>query len=242
MNGSTLRVARLLAGMACTAMAGTPVLAAGLPPAPATSPVWSPATDTVHDRWHGGGRWHGRHDDDGIDGGDLIAGILLLGGIAAIVSASSKSDQQRRAASEQAPYQPAQPPASYAAPQDGRDGQVPGNDDTRALDDAADACVEAVSDHGKVDHVYRVDPSTGGYRVSGDFLGGETFACSVGNGRVGDVYFGNAPRARTGDVGAGEGMGIPEPQQRSDAPPAPSPDDGRYDAAASPDFAASPPI
>ena len=43
--------------------------------------------------WGGGGRhWH---RDRGIDGGDVLAGLLIFGGIAAIASAASKSNDSR---------------------------------------------------------------------------------------------------------------------------------------------------
>ena len=44
---------------------------------------------------HGPGHGPGRHDHDGISAGDVIAGALVIGGIAAIASASSRNDRGR---------------------------------------------------------------------------------------------------------------------------------------------------
>ena len=64
------RFAAALAAAAALALSATPALAQ----------VWG---------WGGGG-W-GHHHRDRVDAGDVIAGILIIGGIAAIASAASKS-------------------------------------------------------------------------------------------------------------------------------------------------------
>lgn len=43
----------------------------------------------VHDRYS----WHRHYRHDGIDGDDLLAGLLVVGGIAAIASVASKSSR-----------------------------------------------------------------------------------------------------------------------------------------------------
>ncbi len=168
-----------------------------MPPAPraiaAPAGGWSPSADVAHDRG-----WGRHHHDDGIDGGDLLAGILILGGIAAIASAASSASKQGHA--RQAEYMPPQGAPEQAFPQQqDPDYRAPSpkqdwneSADTSRLDDAADACADAVSGHARVDHVYRVDPSGSGsgYRVAGDFTSGETFACEVNGDRVESVYYG----------------------------------------------------
>jgi hypothetical protein len=47
--------------------------------------------------------WH-RHRDNGIDGGDIFAGLLIVGGIAAIASAASSKAKKDRQAREDARY------------------------------------------------------------------------------------------------------------------------------------------
>lgn len=192
--------ARIAAVLAAVSFVSTPALAASLPvpsaPRSVDAPVgaWSPTVDVAHDRG-----WGRHHHDEGIDGGDLLAGILILGGIAAIASAASSASKHKQ--SGQSRYEPPRYPSEQAQPQqqvpDYRD-PAPRQDwnasaDMSRLDDAADACVDAVSSRGEVDHVYRVDPSgTGsGYRVAGDFTSGKTFACEVNGDRVDSVNYGD---------------------------------------------------
>ncbi len=66
---------------------GTALLAS----AAALSMIATPAL--ARDRWGG---WGGRHHHDGIDAGDVIAGVLILGGIAAIASAASNSNKAKQ--------------------------------------------------------------------------------------------------------------------------------------------------
>ena len=78
---------------AVAAVAITPLQAAELPrvPAPvtqadyATQTVLNDGADEAEQR-----RRHRRHREDGIDAGDVIAGALIIGGIAAVLSATSK--------------------------------------------------------------------------------------------------------------------------------------------------------
>ena len=91
--------AKALAATACFSLIASPAIAAALPHAanrsalPTVAKTWSPADDIAANRGRGGwgrGGWGGRHHhDDGIDGGDVFAGLLILGGIAAIASAAS---------------------------------------------------------------------------------------------------------------------------------------------------------
>lgn len=92
----------LAAALAATvSMVATPAFAAPLPAiaAPAAPLVYNA---TAHDGavqnryrgWSQYGRYHNRHRG-GIDGGDVLAGVLVLGGIAAIASAASNSNRDR---------------------------------------------------------------------------------------------------------------------------------------------------
>ena len=86
------------AALAATlSMVASPVFAAQLPtPVAPVAPVVHSATSddgSVQNRYRGWsqyGRYHKRHRG-GIDGGDVLAGVLVLGGIAAIASAASNS-------------------------------------------------------------------------------------------------------------------------------------------------------
>lgn len=76
-----MALARLLLGSAVSAA----IIATSVAPA---------AARPYGGGWHGGGHggWHRR--DRGIDGGDVLAGVVILGGIAAIAGMSAKKDRQ----------------------------------------------------------------------------------------------------------------------------------------------------
>lgn len=122
---------------------------------------WSVDAETAN-RYRGYGRHRHR---DRIDGGDILAGVLILGGIAAIAGASSKSNERsdrydRRSSS------------SY--------------------DDAADQCSRAAErqagSNARVDRVTGVSREGSGWRVAGELTssrGVEGFQCGVSNnGRI----------------------------------------------------------
>ena len=181
----------------------------------------------ARDHWGHGGHHRGHHDN--IDGGDVVAGVLVLGAIAAIAGAASHDRAQRNA-------------ERYPAPDDDGVRYVPGNDrfEGGGMDRAVDMCVGAVEQRsapvGSVDSATR---DAGGWAVSGALENGAAYSCWIGNdGRVSDV--------RVGDEGAAydapaDGQWSDEDYARArtarnDVPPLPSEDDGRYDTSNAPDF------
>jgi hypothetical protein len=92
---------RVLALLACAGLVSTPALAAPMArTAPTVSPVsakaaqpsWSPADESADNHR----RWRRHRGGNGIDGGDLLGGLLVLGGIAAVASAIDKSNDEVR--------------------------------------------------------------------------------------------------------------------------------------------------
>lgn len=160
------RAAASLAVLASLSMTATPVLA------------------------HGYGDWHGHyHHHDGIDGGDLLAGLLIVGGVAAIASAVSKSGRD----------EPRDEPARYpGGPDNGEpDNQgyveVPpahGNGASDypggpartgdSFDAAVDTCTSEIErgEH-RVDTVDNVRRMGDRYSVEGRLEDGHDYACSV---------------------------------------------------------------
>jgi hypothetical protein len=180
-----------------------------------------------HRHWH---RWH----RDRVDGGDVLAGALILGGIAAIASAASKKDRQDR----EAPPPPVQ---------DDRQGYTDrAGDSDVGLDRAADTCAQAVdSERNRVDFVDNVNRDRDGWSVSGALIGGAPFSCRIGNdGQVGAVNVGNQGTDAAPAAPAGPGTFIPPVDNRPEwhdqgsAQPQPQ-DDGRYGASDAPDFGQS---
>ncbi len=127
--------------------------------------------------WGGGGGWRGHHHED-IDGGDILAGLLILGGIAVIASAASEGSKKN----ERAPYSyPDQAGSGQSEPRDwGR---------SRAIDDAVDGCVSEVErSSARVDTVDAVNREGEGWRVSGRATSGAPFDCQIdGSGRIRSV-------------------------------------------------------
>lgn len=167
--------ASLLATAACFSMAATPALA--------------------RDRGWGGGGWGGgyrgggwgHHHDDGIDGGDILAGLLIFGTIAVVASAASKSAKEKREAEENGGYR--YPDEQRQAPRYDDRPSGSGSRDwgrSRSIDGAVDTCVAEVErGSARVDTVDSVDRDGEGWRVSGKVRSGAPYACSVGSdGRV----------------------------------------------------------
>ena len=143
------------------------------------------------------GRW-GRYHHDRVDAGDVLTGILILGGIAAIADAVSKSDRDRR--DRRAPdadrdyrYPGEAPTADYRPDRDSPADQRPQWAEGRGIDAAVDRCVAAVEhDEGKVDEVETVNRAGDGWRITGHMRGGEAFSCSVGrDGEITDSDVGD---------------------------------------------------
>lgn len=142
--------------------------------------------------------WH--HHHDGIGAGDVIAGALVIGGIAAIASAASKSKHDR----EDYDYPPPPPAPRYAdgydyrAPppryDDGYDRSAPARGyHSSGIDDAVDACVGGVErGDTRVASVDNASRTADGWHVSGQLSRGGGFNCSIDNdGRVRQVDFGD---------------------------------------------------
>jgi len=138
-----------------------------------------------------GGWGHYRHHHgDGIDGGDVLAGLLVIGGIAAIASAAAKKNQERREADYRYPDRDyrSQDDGYYVPPAGGRDRDQDGERYGAASGDingAVDDCVAEIErGNRRVDSVDSVNRESDGWRVQGT-VEGRPFACTVDrDGRV----------------------------------------------------------
>lgn len=144
---------------------------------------------------HGRGDWRGGHRHyrgGGIDGGDLLAGLLVVGGVAAIATAVSKDKADKRDAQPE-PYRypdggQSDDDAGYGAPAY-PGGPVAGGDyagepaGAGSLGGAVDACtaeLERGDKHvGSVGSARRMGER---YSVEGRLQDGRPFACSVDDG------------------------------------------------------------
>ena len=224
--------ARCAAALACATMAASPMLAAPTPaktvpitiplsakPAPA---AWTPA-DEAFDNHR---RWRRYRDRGGIDGGDLLGGLLVLGGIAAVAGAIKKDKQERRERTQGSDYPYPERPYDYRQGERAYDERG----SARELDRAVEACSAEAGRAGRVDRIYDVDKIDGEWRVRGDYQGGREFTCTVdSNGRA---YVGMGARSQDDawDArGGGDGDG-PRPELDDGA-------DDRYSTGEAPDFA-----
>lgn len=163
-------VPALLAVVSMTAM---PAQAAELPQVgpvhvtQAISPAWAPGDDTAdqYRRYR-----HRRHR--GVDAGDVIAGVLILGGIAAVASAASRSRDRN-------PRYPDHQRGNYH------------NGDTRGLDRAVSICVDEIERNARIQTVDAVNRNARGWSVTGSMYDGQSFSCAIGeNGRIDAIDYG----------------------------------------------------
>lgn len=175
-----------LALTAALSMAATPVAAAELPArgTHAGAPVFAEAVpdDGSADRHRG----H-RYRRDRVDAGDVLAGVLILGGIAAIASAATRADREReeRRYREQ-DYRYRQDEYRY------RDRRGDSRYDAGSgIDNAVNMCVSEIERDVRIGSVDTVDRTGEGWRVTGSLYNGDGFACSIGNdGRIEDIDYG----------------------------------------------------
>lgn len=178
-----------LALMAALSMAATPAAAVEMPlyTIGTSGPMAShaaPAQDAADHH-----RWRRYRRDRGIDAGDVLAGVLVIGGIAAIASAASKNKRDRDYRNRDYRYRD----RDYRN-QDSRYRDRRGDsryDGARGLDNAVNMCVREIERDVRVDTVDEVNRSGEGWRVTGSLYNGDGFTCRIGSdGRIEDVNFG----------------------------------------------------
>ena len=167
--------------LAVLSLSAIPAQAADLPvPAsPATihgAAAWVPGADNAQAH-----RYRGRHYDNGIDAGDVLAGVLIIGGIAAIASAVEGDRDRDR---QPAPPYPDQRRGDYRY------------DDGRGLDRAVSLCVDTIERDARVDTVDAVNRNARGWMVTGSLFDGQDFSCSIGaDGRIEAIDYGRGGRS-----------------------------------------------
>ena len=223
----TNKLAAATAVAAAFCLLGTPVAAVDLPRPAATKVYDGDAGNAERHR-----RWRRGND---IDAGDVVAGVVLLGVIAAIAGAGKNNRDRDRDRYEQ----------RYPIPDEDAGYRTPGQyerADSRGIDRAVDMCVGEV-ERGE-DRVGTVDSATRsaeGWHVSGELEGGAPYSCTIGNdGQIGDVFVGDREVAAVSDAD-GQWDDEAYAKARADQPWVEPVDgdlgDGRYETAQAPDFA-----
>ena len=132
-----------------------------------------------------------RHRGGGIGTGDVLAGVLVIGAIAAIAGSSNSNsrdnDRRREARYPEPQYRP-DPRANYQS--------------SRGIDSAVSMCVDQVErGSDRVQSVDNAERNTDGWRVSGSLDGGAGWNCWIDNdGRIREVNLsgGNAGYSYSG--------------------------------------------
>ena len=146
--------------------------------------------DTEISEWRRGwrrGRWR-RHRR--VDAGDVLAGVLIIGGIAAIASAANKKDNRRR-------------DRDYERRDDRRYDRDRRDNGSRGLDNAVDQCVNRIQRDVRVDSVDSVDRTAQGWVVTGSLFNGTGFTCAIdNNGKIDAIDYGDLGGANLRGVSA----------------------------------------
>lgn len=143
-----------------------------------------------HGGWGGGWGGRGWRHHDRVDAGDIFAGILIIGGIAAIASAASKANKNRdtRREDDDRDYR-GDDNYRESAPRYGERDDRPSWQEGRGIDGAVNSCVSEVErSSNRIETVDAVNRDGQGWKVEGRVASGRSFACSVdGDGRIRSV-------------------------------------------------------
>ena len=186
-----------LAGMiAAVSMTLTPAYAADMTPnaAPQGSAIGADFSqvspfDTGFDSYEADEaeyhRRYRRYRHNRIDGGDVLAGVLILGGIAAIASAASNSNERREREERRRYEERRYEEQRY----DNRRTNTRASNGS-GLDNAVSQCLAEIEQDVRVDSVDGASRNASGWTVTGTLFNGSSFACQIDNsGRISNVDY-----------------------------------------------------
>jgi len=190
---------RAAAALAAATMVVSPAMATRTVPItvplsakPAASPAWTPSDDIFANH---------RRNRGGSTVGNVLTGLLVVGGIAAVAKAIDKDQEKRRRdRTEGRSYPYRDNSGDY---RDGRSGRYGGGEADRAVD----ACAVEAERSGRVDEILDVARMGDEWRVRGDYDDGRAFSCSVG--RDGRAYVGLDSEASNGSWNTRDDDGDP---------------------------------
>lgn len=195
--------ATFFASPAAASAAAIPTAGLGVPSSAIGHSRFDPASTTVDYRCRWGCR-RGHHRGYGrgrVGAGDVLIGVAIIGGIAAIANSANRRERDRDV---------------VIVERDTRDGaynpryNTRRNDDSRTnnrassrgsgasgLDNAVDQCLTRIERDVRVDTVDNVDRTGAGWVVNGTLFNGAPFQCRIGNGGQIDAidYSGDFSRA-----------------------------------------------
>lgn len=190
MTNPLFRSGAIAGAVAAVSMSATPAMAVDIPvpAAPAHDAAPAKAYDGEaenadrHRRWRRGWRHRNR-----VDAGDVIAGIAIIGGIAAIASAANRGSRDRRYRERDYRYRDQRPDYRDQRRDDRRIASQ-----GRGMSGAVDMCVEQVErGEDRVSAVDNASRTADGWRVSGSLENGGGFSCWIDNqGRIRNIDLG----------------------------------------------------
>lgn len=160
--------------LAASAMTAAPLAAAELP-------VLSPAAPGAYDSHAGDAfghrRWRG-HSRSHVSTGDVVAGVAILGVLAAIAGSSSSNDRRDNETYREPYREPARPARGW---------------NNGGIDNAVDQCVNQVErGDDRVESVDNAARDASGWRVQGSLRNGDYFSCRLDNdGRIRSIDLGD---------------------------------------------------
>jgi len=148
--------------------------------------VWQVEDEAVNG-W-GRDRYWRRHRHHHTDAGDVLAGILILGGVVAVAKAIDNSSQNRRDRDERYRDYPDRDYREAPRYRDYDDRYDRGDRSQRGIGGAVAQCVDEVERTERVESVDTAEREGSGWQVEGELRGGGRYACEVGaDGRVRDI-------------------------------------------------------
>jgi hypothetical protein len=184
------RIAAIAGLAAAASMAATPAAAADfstLVKTNVSAPIATPGVfdaEAVNADGYRRYRGYRRHR---VDAGDVLAGVLIIGGIAAIANAASKNNRDRRY--RDADYRDNDRRYQDRDYRDRRND--PRSDGARGINSAVNQCVSRIERDVRVDSVDGVDRTSEGWVVTGSIFNGDSFACNIdSDGQIDDISYG----------------------------------------------------
>lgn len=158
-----------------------------------------PGADTAQEwgRWGWRGRRGWRGHRRGVRGGDILAGVLVLGGIAAIASAANNNRRDRevvvverdRVRERDYDYRPENRDVNRRTTTRSTSGGS-------GIDNAVSMCLNEIEQNIRVDSVDGASRVGSGWIVTGSLFDGSGFSCEIDNsGQISGVDYGRGVRS-----------------------------------------------
>ncbi|UAB77454.1 hypothetical protein INR77_11675 [Erythrobacter sp. SCSIO 43205] len=150
----------------------------------------TPGADTVQEYgrygWRGGWRGYRRHRR-GVSAGDVIAGVAILGGIAAIASAANNNRKREREVVV------VERERDYRYRPENRRSTVRSTTSGSGIDNAVSMCLNEIEQDIRVDSVDGASRVGSGWIVTGSLFDGSGFSCQIDNsGRISGIDYGRS--------------------------------------------------